>query len=225
MDITKRTNGLRLRAPRAVSEKTIARLSLYRRLLHELLVDGATSVYSHQLAAMAGGTAAQVRRDIMAIGYTGSPTRGYDVRELIGSIASFLDAPEGQRVALVGVGNLGRAIMAYFAGRRPNLSIAAAFEVDPGKVHRVIHGCRCYPMEELPEVIAREGIGMGIIAVPAEEAQGVADKLVRAGVRGLLNFAPVPLHVPPGVFVEVIDMTTSLEKVAYFARKGQSEKE
>lgn len=207
------------------SVKTIGRLSLYRRLLHDLAGQGVKYVYSHQLAAMAGGTAAQVRRDMMAVGYNGSPTKGYDVQELIRSIARCLDAQNGQGAALVGIGNLGRAIMTFFAGRRPHLAIQAAFDVDPYKVNRVIHGCRCYPIADLLRVIEEQDIRVAIISVPAGEAQSVADQLVRAGVRGILNFAPVPLRVPPDVYVEDIDMTMSLEKVAYFSRKSSVEKE
>jgi redox-sensing transcriptional repressor len=96
----------------------------------------------------------------------------------------------------------------------------AAFDTDPHKVNRVIHGCRCYPKQQLKEVVAANGIKIGIIAVPATEAQYVADSLIATGVRGILNFAPAPLHVPPSVFVEDIDLTMSLEKVAYFARQN-----
>ena len=200
-------------------------MSLYRRLLNELSAAGRQSIYSHQLAALAGGTAAQVRRDMMSIGYTGSPTRGYDVQELIESIGLFLDSPKGQGAALVGIGNLGRAIMSYFAGRRPKLSIVAAFDVDPAKVNRVILGCRCYPLEQLGEIIASLNISVGVITVPASTAQDIADRMVWAGVRGILNFAPVPLRVPPETYVEDIDMTMSLEKVAYFARLNALDKE
>ena len=110
------------------SAKTIGRLSLYRRLLAGLQAEGVRNVYSHQLAAMTGGTAAQVRRDIMAVGCVGSPTRGYDVQQLCQAIAGVLDHPEGQSAALVGVGNLGRALLAYFLQRRPKLMIRAAFD-------------------------------------------------------------------------------------------------
>ncbi|MFA6134614.1 MAG: redox-sensing transcriptional repressor Rex [Phycisphaerae bacterium] len=202
------------------SDKTIGRLSLYRRLLNELLAGGAKYVYSHHLANEAGVTAAQVRRDLMAVGYNGSPSHGYDVSELVESIRSFLDAPKGQGVALVGVGNLGRAILAYFNGRRPHLSIVAAFDSDPHKVGRVVHGCYCHPIEELPRIVAEKHIGVAIVAVPANEAQELAETLVRSGVRSLVNFVPAPLHVPPHVYVEDVDITTSLEKAAYFARGG-----
>jgi len=203
-----------------ISPRTIGRLSLYRRLLHVLQAEGVRNIYSHQLATLAGCSAAQVRRDLMVAGASGSATHGYEVARLIESLREFLDAPGGQGVALVGVGNLGKAILSYFAGRRPNLQIVAAFDSDPYKVNRVIHGCRCYSMENLYEVCQGQGIRLAIITVPAQAAQAVADALVKGGVRGILNFAPVRLRVPLHVHVEDIDMTVSLEKVAYFARKG-----
>lgn len=208
-----------------LNAKTIARLSVYRRLLTELRGERVETVYSHQLAALAGATAAQVRRDVMNVGYQGSPTRGYAVEGLLERIAGVLDAPEGQRAALVGVGNLGRAILTYFAGRRPNLRIAAAFDVDPEKVSRVLHGHRCHSIAELEDVVRSLGIDVGIITVPAGEAQRVADALMQAGVRGLLNFAPVRLRVPPDVHAENVDISVLLEKVAFFARHGSSQKE
>jgi len=203
-----------------ISERIVGRLSLYRRVLSDLLADGATHAYSHVLANLAGVSAAQVRRDIMSLGFTGTPSRGYDVGGLIDSIAAFLDSATVQAAALVGVGNLGRAILAFFCGRRPNLMIAAAFDIDPQKTNRTVHGVRCYRIESLREQIAARDIKIAVITVPAAAAQQVADRLVAAGVRGILNFAPVPLHVPADVFVEQIDMTTSLEKVAFFARQS-----
>jgi redox-sensing transcriptional repressor len=203
-----------------ISDRSIGRLSLYRRLLNVLQAEGIRNIYSHQLATIAGCTAAQVRRDLMVVGYSGNPTNGYEVTRLIEGLREFLDAPGGQGAALVGVGNLGKAILSYFAGRRPNLQIAAAFDNDPYKVNRVIHGCRCYSMENLYEVAQGQGIRLAIITVPAQAAQGVADALAKGGVRGILNFAPVRLRVPPHVHIEDIDMTVSLEKVAYFARLG-----
>ncbi len=155
----------------------------------------------------------------MSLGYTGSPVRGYNVAELIDSIAAKLDAAEPEAVALVGVGNLGRAIMAFFSGRRPKLAITAAFDTEPEKINRVIHGVRCYSADDTEKVIRQQGIRLAIIAVPASRAQDVTDQLVRAGVRGILNFAPLPLRFPPGVYVEALDMTSAIEKVAYFARQ------
>jgi redox-sensing transcriptional repressor len=201
-----------------VSNKIIARLSQYRRLLHNLRENGLTNIYSHELASMVGVTAAQVRRDIMNIGYSGNPNRGYDIAELVRSIAHFLDAEDGQKVALIGVGNLGRAILSFFIGRRPKLSIEAAFDSDPQKYGRVIHGCRCYSSDNMSNTIKELGITIGIITVPVQEAQKTADIIINAGVSGILNFAPVALRVPYNVYVEDIDMTTTLETVAYFSR-------
>ncbi len=210
--------------PATISSKTIGRLSLYRRLLMGLLATGAKSIFSHQLATKAGCTAAQVRRDLMVVGYTGSPNRGYDILELVKSLGAFLDDPRGEGTVLVGVGNLGRAILSYFSGRRPKLTIVAAFDNDPMKVNRIIQGCRIHPLESFESLVRENDVHVGIITVPASDAQGVADLMVRSGIHGLLNFAPIPLRVPPNVYVEDLDMTMALEKVAYFARNGALEK-
>jgi len=190
-----------------------------------LMADGVRNVYSHQLARLACGTPAQVRRDLMVVGYRGSPVSGYDVPRLLESLRECLDAPGGQGVALVGVGNLGKAILSYFRGRRPNLEIVAAFDNDPAKTSRVIHGCRCWPMESLEEVVSSRKVRTAVITVPAASAQAVAEALARAGVTGLLNFAPVRLRVPAKVHVDDMDMSIALEKVAYFARLGALVKE
>lgn len=206
----------------AISDRTVGRLSLYRRILYGLQAEGVASIYSHQLAELSGVSAAQVRRDMMAIEPSGSSRLGYDVQYLIDSISELLDAEEPEGAVLVGIGNLGRAIIDFFSGRRPNLSIVAAFDVDPEKVNRVIHGCRCYLLSELPAYVQEHTIHVGLITVPAVQAQEVADILVDAGITGILNFAPVRLRVPPDVYIENRDMTTSLEQVAYFARQRAS---
>lgn len=202
------------------SEKTIGRLCLYRRALQRIQLEGRPFVYSHQLAAETGVSAAQVRRDLMAIGYSGSPNRGYDTNELARSIGERLDDPRGQAVALVGVGNLGRAIISFVSRQRPGLEIVAAFDNNPDKAGRVIQGCRCHGFEDIGRVVAEQRILVGILTVPADAAQSVADQLIAAGVTGLLNFAPTSLRVPPHVYVDQIDLTVSLERVAYFARRG-----
>jgi redox-sensing transcriptional repressor len=207
--------------PSSISEKTVGRLSLYRRLLDNLLAEKKYNVYSHELAKLAKVTAAQVRRDVMGLGYSGSPVHGYDVRELVKCISRLLDPATRQSVGLVGVGNLGRALLAYFSGRRPNLSIVAAFDRDPVKANRVINGCMCYPVELMSEVVEKHNIEIGIIAVPAADAQGIAEACIKAGMKGLLNFAPTPLHLPAGVHAADIDLAIALEKVAFFTRQGR----
>ncbi len=207
-------------------QNVIGRLSLYRRLLAHHLPAGTQHIYSHELANLARVSPAQVRRDLMTINCTGSPSKGYRVDQLIECLSSELDHPTGQSVALVGIGNLGRALITYFHGRRERLAIMAAFDREPEKVNRLFHGCHCYPLDELERVLRRDEIRTGIIAVPATEAQAVAERLVTAGVRGIVNYAPVPLRVPADVYLEEQDMTTALERAAYFARKqpvGQKE--
>ena len=206
----------------AGSEKTVGRLSLYRRLLERLLASGKERVFSHELAKLAGVTAAQVRRDLMGLTVIGNPALGYAVSELIREIGNKLDADEPEGIALIGVGHLGRAVLAHFQSRRPNLEIRAAFDVDPTKVGRVIEGCRSYPLQELDSVVRDQAITLAIIAAPASAAQDVANRVVRAGVHGILNFAPISLHVPEHVRVDDLDLTMALEKVAYFARKGSA---
>lgn len=207
-----------------IASKTVGRLSLYRRLLEARVQRGGEFVYSHELAVLACVTPSQVRRDLMSTGCTGNPGKGYRTRELIDSISGVLDEPAGQKVALIGAGNLGRAILSYFSGRRPNLQITASFDIDPHKTGRVINGCRCYSMGELKTVLKNGDIVTAILAVPAQRAQETTDLLVEAGIRGILNYAPVPLRVPDGVFLEERDMTMSLETVAFFARKTVLEK-
>jgi len=199
--------------------QTIGRLSLYRRLLLDLAAGGMRQIYSHQLASAAVSTPAQVRRDLMTIGFSGSPRRGYAVQDLIEAVNAVLARSVETSVALVGVGNLGRAILAYYTNRQPWVRFVAAFDRDPDKSNRVIHGCRVYPLEQVEEVLGREGIRAAVITVPAAEAQRVADRLVLAGVRSFLNFAPVRLRLPTGAFVDDIDMTTALDRVAYYAHQ------
>jgi redox-sensing transcriptional repressor len=205
-----------------LSEKVVARLSLYRRLLTDHFDTARTQIYSHELARLACVSSAQVRRDIMAIDYFGMPNRGYGVRELITDLNRILDNPSGERVALVGIGNLGRAVISFFNGRRPSLSITAAFDNDSEKINRVLFGCRCYPIDKLAEVVSAEQITTAVITVPSHVAQQVADRVVDAGVRGILNYTAVPLRVPHHVFLMDRDMTMALETVAFFSRQDVS---
>jgi redox-sensing transcriptional repressor len=202
----------------AIPVNTLGRLSLYRRLLSGQFTPVPRQVYSHQLAGLAVTTAAQVRRDLMTIGVSGSPRKGYATAELVAVIDEVLLRSVETAVALVGIGNLGRAILAYYANRRP-IGFAAAFDRAPEKTGRVLHGCRCYPSDQIAEVVAREDIHVGVIAVPAPEAQAVCDQLVLAGVTGILNFAPVRLRVPAGLHVENVDLMMALDRVAYFAHE------
>ncbi len=200
-------------------EKTVERLSEYRRTLLNCLAQGKTHIFSHELARLQHITAVQVRRDIMFIGYTSLQRKGYDVQELIQVIGTIIDSDTPLNVAVIGIGNLGRAITHYFIGKRSKLNIVAAFDVDPMKTDRVISGVKCYSTQKLTEVVKKMDISIAILTVPSDVAIETAEKLVIAGFRGILNFTTVPLNVPSNVYLEQYDMITSLEKVAYFVKK------
>ena len=155
--------------PTTIPDKAIGRLSIYRRMLSELIAKSVAHVSSRQLAELAGVTAAQVRRDLMFVDSTGSSARGYHVPSLHQSLSLFLDAEEEEGMALVGIGNLGRALLSYFAGRRSKLCFRAAFDLDPAKTSRVLHGCRCYPLENMPQILRAQRIAVAAISVPATE--------------------------------------------------------
>ncbi len=215
----KRTLTRRKLGGKTVSELVVVRLILYRRILRDLAFSGTRYVFSHELAALADVTPEQLRRDLMNVRYEGSPNRGYEVVVLEERVGVFLDPLTTQSVALVGVGNLGRALFAYFLGRRPLLQIVAAFDIDPSKVDRLINGCPSFHISEARQVMRDMNIEVAIVAVPAAAAQSVADILVEAGVKSLLNFADIRLRLPPDIYVEHIDIGVSLEKVAFFARR------
>ena len=134
-----------------IPDRTIGRLALYKRILSEASLKGAISVHSHDLATQAGVTAAQVRRDLMNLGYAGSTKRGYEVEGLLISIQELLDKPGGQNVILIGVGNLGRALLSHFSSRR-ELRICASLDLSPEKTGRMIHGCPCHGTAETADV-------------------------------------------------------------------------
>ena len=200
--------------------KTVERLSQYRRALLMILSKEKTHVFSHEIAQMLHITPVQVRRDIMLIGYSGNLRKGYDIRELIELIGRIIDSEKGQRVAVVGLGNLGKAMISYFKGKRSKLAIIAAFDINPEKINRVYDGVACYHINQLTDIIRQNNITIGIVAVPSEQAPEIAETMILAGVKGILNFTAKPLNVPAYVYLEEYDMITSLEKVAFFAKKN-----
>jgi redox-sensing transcriptional repressor len=201
--------------------KTVERLSQYRRNLLSCVASGKTHIFSHEIAALLHITPVQVRRDIMLIGYSGTLRKGYDVQELIDLIGEIIDSENGQNVAVVGAGNLGRAIISYFKGKRSKLSIVAAFDINTEKVDKNFGGVLCYHFDDLEKIIEREKISIVILTVPPTEAVKVTEILVNTGIKGILNFTTAPLNVAEEIFLEEYDMITSLEKVAYFVKKDE----
>ncbi|OGS13359.1 MAG: hypothetical protein A2234_09330 [Elusimicrobia bacterium RIFOXYA2_FULL_58_8] len=202
-----------------IPQRTVERFFRYCQFLHTRLDSGAEFVFSRELAAAVGVSPEQVRRDLMNFRVKGTPQKGYPAREFMAELYAHLESASLTKMVLVGVGNLGKAILSYFLKRRPNLCIVAAFDLDPEKTNRVYSGCQVHHTGQLEKFVAKEKVAVGIITVPAASAQEAADALARAGVRGIVNFAPAQLKLPSGVFLEQLDITLSIEKAAYFARK------
>ena len=198
--------------------KTIERLSQYRRALLICLENNKDHIFSHEIAKIQHITPVQVRRDLMLIGYSGTLRKGYNIRELIDLIADIIDSEDGIKVAIVGMGNLGRALLNYFSGKRHKLSIVAGFDSNPDKIGTTINGVPCYDIESMTEVISENNIEIGIITVPATQTTATAKHLVDSGVKGILNYTPKPVEVPEGVYLEEYDMITTLEKVAFYVK-------
>lgn len=202
-------------------EKTVERLSQYRRALNNCLQDGNIRIYSHELAILLNITAVQVRRDIMFIGYSSSQRKGYDIKNLMEVISKIIDTKIPLNVAVVGYGNLGKAITTYFIGNRPKLNLVAAFDIDPKKIGQNMSGTPCYSIERLREIIAAKDITIAILTVPTSSAKDMAKVLVQTGIKGVLNFTTINLNLNEDIYLEEFDMITSLEKVAYFVKNRE----
>jgi redox-sensing transcriptional repressor len=198
-----------------ISDSTIRRLSVYLRLLEDLEVEGTATVSSETLARQAGATAAQIRKDLSLFGSFGKRGMGYSVAELATRVRGILGLARQWRVALVGAGRIGSALFAY-----PNLSsrgfhIVTVVDSDPEKVGRRWGEVWIRPDDELERAIQEEQVDMAILAVPGHAAQAVMDRVVAAGVRGILNFAPVPLRVPEDVWLKDVNLVIEMEALSY----------
>lgn len=202
-------------------ERTVERLSEYRRTLLDCLKQGKSHIFSHELAALLHNTAVQVRRDMMLMGFTSMQRKGYAIKELIEAIGELIDTTEGLNVAVVGAGNLGRAITGYFRGKRSKLNIVGTFDIDPEKIGRMIAGVKCYSLDDFQKLVHDLQISIAILTVPPEHSRKTADFVAANGIKGILNFTTVPLNMPPHVYLEEYDMITSLEKIAYFVKHHQ----
>ena len=198
-----------------VSEPTIGRLSLYLRLLTELEAAGVETVSSGELAERSGTTAAQVRKDLSLFGTFGKRGLGYRVDELEERLREILGLGRDWAVALVGAGKIGAALFGYANFRRQGFYIEAVFDTDEEKVGQRWNGLEVEPDDALEATVRDRDISIAVIAVPAPAAQAVADRLVEAGVRGILNFAPTRINVPEHVVVRSVDMAVEMEGLSY----------
>ena len=207
--------------PNNIPEKTIERLSEYRRTLLSCHKQGITHVFSLVLAGIHGITAVQVRRDLMLIGFSSDTKKGYDVKVLIDFISSILDSETAMNIGVIGMGHLGQAITKYFNGKGLKLRITAAFDIDPKKVGTQIDGIPCYHMDQFESKVEELGINIIILSSPTRAAQDLIVPIINAGIKGVLNFTSMPLNFPRGIVVENYDITTLLEKVAYFVKANE----
>jgi len=200
---------------RDVPSVVVSRLSLYLRELHHAVRDGRATISSSQLGKLLGTTDAQVRKDLAYFGHFGHPGIGYRCEELITEIRRILGTDRQWTVTLVGVGNMGRALLRYKRFSAGGFQIVAAFDLDPRVVGGQIEGVPVYDFSRLTPIVRQHHIQLGMIAVPATQAQQVADQLVTAGIEGIVNFAPVTLSLPKSIALVGVDLTTELEQLAF----------
>ena len=198
-------------APKAV----VGRVSLYLRQLEALHRQGIITVSSSQLGAALAINNAQVRKDLAFFGQFGYPGIGYRISELIDTLRHILGLDREWPLALIGMGNLGRALLRYRGFRSRGFNIVALFDNDPGKIGQTFDGLVVEPIESLQKVAHAKGIAMAVLSVPNDSAQRVADQIVASGISGILNFAPLTLQVPPSVNVVAVDLSVQLEHLAY----------
>jgi redox-sensing transcriptional repressor len=204
-------------APKAV----VGRVSLYLRQLESFQRQGQSTISSNQLGSALGINDAQVRKDLAFFGQFGYPGIGYRIEELTGELRRILGIDRVWPSALIGLGNLGRALLRYRGFRNRGFHIVAAFDSDPKKIGQNHDGLVVQPIDALGSAAASLNIGLAILSVPAEAAQRVADQVVACGILGILNFAPVALAVPPSVSVVAVDLSVQLEHLAYKVQNTQ----
>ena len=198
-----------------ISESTVRRLSHYYRVLEEVEAEGKRLISSHRLAEREGITSAQVRKDLSYFGSFGRRGLGYNVQHLRARIRGILGLDRRWRVALIGAGNIGSALMAYRGFARQGFDVVAVFDHDPARVGQKLGELAIRDVADLPRVAGELRIEMGVIATPVGAAQEVADLLVSAGVVGILNFAPRKLFVPEHVALRNVDMSVEFESLSF----------
>lgn len=206
-----------------IPDAAIRRLPVYLRVLEETLGNETQIISSAELAESTGFSPEQIRKDLAYFGAFGTRGVGYDTSLLSRRISRILGLHLGVRAALVGAGHLGFALARYSISRHKDVRITNIFDADPSKVGTDIMGVPIHDIADLNSVVREAGIKIGIIAVPATEAQAVAEQLQAAGIEAILNFAPAKLKLVPGVFVQNIDLTIELQSLAYYTSASDHE--
>ncbi|WLR54942.1 redox-sensing transcriptional repressor Rex [Mesobacillus subterraneus] len=201
-----------------IPQATAKRLPLYYRFLLNLHSSGKQRVSSAELSEAVKVDSATIRRDFSYFGALGKKGYGYNVNYLLSFFRKTLDQDELTKVALIGVGNLGTAFLNYNFSKNNNTKIEIAFDVDPGKVNTKIGDVAVYHMDDLDRVVVEEGIQVAILTVPSAVAQPITDRLVQANIKGILNFTPARLNVPPSIRIHHIDLAVELQSLIYFLK-------
>ena len=204
---------------RSIPEATVGRLPVYLRALVDLAEAGAGTVSSDELAEAAGVNSAKVRKDLSHLGSYGTRGVGYDVAYLIHQIRRELGLTQHWAIAIVGVGNLGQALANYGGFAERGFRVAALVDADPARVGERIGDLEVRHVDDMPAIVSELDVAIGVIATPAGAAQEVADRLVDAGVRSILNFAPAMIAVPPGVSVRKVDLAVELQILAFYEQR------
>jgi redox-sensing transcriptional repressor len=198
-----------------ISESTIRRLSHYYRVLEEVEAEGKRMISSHRLAEREGIASAQVRKDLSYFGSFGRRGLGYNVQHLREEIRGILGLDRRWRVVIAGAGNIGAALVSYRGFGRQGFDVVGVFDRDPARIGQRLGDLVVRDIGTLAAVVASEPFEVGVIATPLKAAQEVADLLVAAGARGILNFAPRKLFVPPHVALRTVDMTMEFESLSF----------
>lgn len=198
---------------------SIARLPLYLRALQVMADRGVTTVSSHELAVAAGVNSAKLRKDLSHLGSYGTRGIGYEVSNLVYQISRELGLTQDWAVMIVGIGNLGRALANYGGFASRGFRAACLVDIDPAQIGERVAGLVVRPLDDLEALIAEQQIAIGVVATPAAAAQGVCDRLVAAGVRSILNFAPAIVSVPADVELRKVDLSTELQILAFHEQR------
>jgi redox-sensing transcriptional repressor len=207
------------RPRRRIPEATVSRLPVYLRILVDQAGDDVDSISSERLAELAGVNAAKVRKDLSYLGSYGTRGVGYEVEYLVYQIRRELGLTHDWPVVIVGAGNLGQALAGYGGFGDRGFPVGGIVDVDPAKLGSVIGGSRVRHIDDLPQIVQSKQISIGVIATPPAAAQDAADRLIRAGITSVLNFAPVVLSVPLGVSVRKVDLAVELQILSYYEQR------
>lgn len=208
---------------RRIPEATVSRLPVYLRSLYELADTRTTTISSERLAAMAGVNAAKVRKDLSYLGSYGIRGVGYDVQYLLFQMSRELGLTQEWPVVIVGVGNLGHALANYGGFGERGFPVGALVDAAPERVGTMVGERRIRHIDELPDIVGELGMAIGVVSTPAASAQEVVDRLVAAGVRAILNFAPASVNVPEGVSLRKVDLAVELQILSFYQQRANGE--